>query len=699
MAISIGVGIMVGAGIFVFPGIASGKAGPAAMLSFVLTGAIALVVALCTAELATAMPASGGGYYFVSRTFGPFWGMCIGLGQWMGLIFACAFYLYGFAGYFIELLNESGFQVGDPVILIGLLTALILTLINILGTQSAGKLQNHIVLVLVGILILLFIYGVLQALGVQGSMSLPSPFAPKGLSPVLGVSALIFTSYLGFVQIATVGGEIINPQRNLPRALVGSVLIVLALYLLALFVSNSVLSADRLGELGETAIIEVARGLIGNIGAMIVLFAGLLATLSSANASILSASRTIFALSNDRLVPQWLSSVHERFGTPHRALILVGLPIVGVLFVGNLEVLAETASLLHLIIYGLICACVLKLRKKHPIWYVPGFKTPGYPLVPTVGMVAGFGLIFFMKPLSLMLGGGVFLLSALFFLAYGRGKKLSNPSPPHIEPELRTPRILLPVSLPQEQSISIGILKGFTHLEIFLLGYKEIPEQMSPRQIEEKEGEKTRAQLEKVKTELEEESFDVKTELVFTSEVSQAIDNTILEYDCQALLVDKPIDKLSRLLIPIYDTNQLSKRLATVTYELSRSSNLAATLMFLGGDEDDKNEEGKENTDITGMKRKARSVLKSAGIKDHQIESSTVPKGNISQAVKEKSTSEDLIILVEASASERQSFLNTIRNEISDKVEGPLLVVLEQRKEDKRVQDDSAAEEIEEKDD
>ena len=458
------------------------------------------------------------------------------------------------------------------------------------------------------------------------------------------------------------------------------------------------LSADRLGELGETAIIEVARGLIGNIGAMVALFAGLLATLSSANASILSASRTLFALSNDQLVPHWLSSVHERFGTPHRAIILVGLPIVGVLFVGNLEVLAETASLLHLIIYGLICACVLKLRKQRPIWYVPGFKTPAYPLLPAVGMVASFGLIFFMKPLSMMLGGSVFLLSALFFVAYGRGKKLSNPSPPHIEPELRTPRILLPVSLPQEQSISLGIVKGFTDLEIFLLGYKEVPEQMSPRHSEEKEGEKARAELQKVKEELEEETFEVKTELVFTSDVSQAIDNAILEYDCQAILVDHPIGKLDRLLIPIYDINQLSKRLATVIYELSRSSNLPATLLFLGGDEDDKSEEDKKNTDISAMKRKARRLLNRAGVKNRQIDSSIVPVENISEAVKEQTTSEDLVILVEASASERKSFINTIRNEISEKVEGPLLVVLEKRKEDDRVQNDSAAEEIEEKD-
>ena len=538
---------MVGAGIFVFPGIASGQAGPAAMLSFLLAGVIALIVALCTAELATAMPASGGGYFFVSRTFGPFLGMLIGIGQWMGLVFASSFYLYGFASYLIDLLRETGLEPGDPVILIGLAAALLLTFLNIWGTKSAGKVQNTVVLVLTGILTLLFLYGLLQALGIIGSSRLPTPFAPKGFTPVFGVSALIFTSYLGFVQIATVGGEIIEPQRNLPRALVGSVLIVVALYLLALFVSNSVLSTARLEELGETAIVEVARILVGDVGALVVLFAGLLATLSSANASILSSSRTIYALSKDGLMPRWVSAIHDRFGTPHRALFLVGLPIAGILFVGNLEVLAETASLLHLLIYGLICGCVLKLRRGHPIWYVPGFKTPGYPFVPAVGMLAAFGLIFFMKPLSLMIGGAVLLVSTLFYFFYGRGKKVSNPSPPHIEPKLRNPLILLPVSLPQEESLPLAMLRRFTDLEVMLLGYKEVPEQTTPEQFEEEKGEESRKQLEKVKKELEDEAFDVQTELVFTLDVSQAIDNAMSEYQCQALLVVKPINELNRL--------------------------------------------------------------------------------------------------------------------------------------------------------
>jgi len=683
-AISIGVGIMVGAGIFVFPGIASGQAGPAAMLSFLLAGIIALIVALCTAELATAMPSSGGGYFFVSRTFGPFWGILIGVGQWIGLVFASAFYLYGFGSYLIDLLKELGYQPGDPVILIGLASAIILTFINILGTKNAGKLQRNVVLILTGILTLLFIYGVIQALGVIGETRLPTPFAPKGLTPVFGVSALIFTSYLGFVQIATVGGEIINPQRNIPRALISSVLIVIALYLLAIFVSNSVLSTDQLKEFGETAIVEVARNLIGNIGALIVLFAGLLATFSSANASILSSSRTIFALSKDGLVPKWISAVHDRFGTPHRAVFLVGLPVVGILFVGNLEVLAETASLLHLVIYGLICGCVLKLRKEKPIWYVPGFKAPGSPVLPAIGLVACFGLIFFMQFMSLMLGGVVLLMSAIFYLAYTRGKTLENPSPPHIEPRLRQPRILLPVSLPMEKNIPLAILRGFTDLEVLLLGYKELKEQTDPEQYEEEDDGESEEELNKVKKQLEDEKFDVKTKLAFTPDVAQTIDNVIIDYNCEALLIVKPISELKRLLIPVYDLNQLSKRFATVIYEMTQASNIPATLLFLESSKEDADEEENEGRkDLSAMKEEAFGRLKQAGINDRQIESSSVQVDNISEAVKKESKAEDLVILVEANAKKREKFINRIRQEISKKIDCPLLVILEERESDK----------------
>lgn len=674
-ALSIGVGTMVGAGIFVFPGIASGEAGAAAMLSFLLAGAVALIIALCTAELSTAMPSSGGGYFFVSRTFGPFWGMLTGVSLWMGLIFASSFYLTGFGRYTIALLKEAGASLGDFSVLLAVGTALLLTLMNFFGTKGVGKFQNTVVLSLTGILVLLFLYGILEATGILGSVRLPESFAPKGLKPVWGVSALIFTSFLGFVQIATVAGEIKRPQINLPRALIGSVLIVTILYVIAIFVSNSVLTPDRLGELGETALVEVVRSLVGPWGALITMFAGLLATLSSANASILSSSRAVYALSRDGLIPSRLSAIHKRFGTPHYALLVVGVPIAGLALLGRIEVLAEVASFLHLLIYGMLCICVVVLRRRKPLWYLPGFKTPGSPVLPIVGVIACFGLIAFMQQMSIFLGCGVIGLAILLFYLKGRDTKLAPPEPPHIEPELRKPRVLLPVSLPQEKPLPLAILKGFTDLEVLLLGYKEIPEQTDPEQFEEEKGEEAERELKNVQEELEAENFKVKTELVFTRDISETTENVIVKYNCHALLEVKPMSELNRLLVPVYDANQISRRFATVIRELATASDLPVTLLFLEIPDD--------SMGMEAMKRKAFDQLRQVGIKKQQIKTTSREVEDITQAVKDISEEDDLVILVEADSKERESLINKIKNEINEALDCPVLVVLEEKQEEK----------------
>jgi amino acid transporter len=236
----------------------------------------------------------------------------------------------------------------------------------------------------------------------------------------------VFTSYLGFVQIATVAGEVKNPSRNLPRSMIGSVLLVGVLYVLTIFVGTSLLGSEQLAELGETAVVNVGRSLFGTFGAAAILGGGLLATLSSANASILSASRSIYALSRDDLVPRAAQRLNERYRTPHVALLLAGGPIVGLILYGRVEVLAEVASLLHLVMYGLICVALLVLRWDDPEDYEPTFRCPGFPVIPALGALASFGLIGFMNPLSIGLGVGVLGGAVGWYFYYARTVSLST---------------------------------------------------------------------------------------------------------------------------------------------------------------------------------------------------------------------------------------------------------------------------------
>jgi APA family basic amino acid/polyamine antiporter len=425
--LAIGIGTMIGAGIFVFPGLAAGNAGPAAMLSFAIGGVIALLVALPASELATAMPRSGGGYFFVSRSMGAAYGAVVGLGLWLGLVFASAFYLVGLGHYAAAVFAELGVVLSvSPVIPLGLLFGVALTALSIGGTENTAKIQNAVVGILLVILTLFLSYGSLDALGVFGRETVPGTFFAQGYFPVLSTAALVFTSYLGFAQVATVAGDIQRPSRNLPLAMVGSVLVVTVFYVVTIFVATSAFGAARLETFGETAMVEVAREFVGLPGAVAILFAGLLATFSSANASILSASRTVYALSRDALLPRKASEINLRYGTPHVALLAAGGPILLLVATGQVAVLAEVASFLHLIMYGLICLAVLVLRRGQPAWYDPSYRMPGAPVLPAIGAVASFALVVFMQPASIVIGIGVMIAAYLWYSYYAGSVELKG---------------------------------------------------------------------------------------------------------------------------------------------------------------------------------------------------------------------------------------------------------------------------------
>jgi len=419
--LAIGIGTMIGAGIFVFPGLAAGEAGPAAAGSFAIGAVVALLVALPTSELATAMPKSGGGYYFISRGLGTLAGTVVGLSLWFGLVFATAFYLVGFGYYAVDTLAELGVTVGEGLVIpVALLFGAGFTVLNVTGTENAAKLQNGVVALLLSILSVFLLYGSLDAVGLVGAASTPERFMPFGPVPVLTTAALVFTSYLGFAQVATVAGEMEQPGRNLPLAMVGSVVIVGVMYVVTVFVATSAIPSGELADLGETAMVDVGRHYLGGAGALAIVFGGLLATMSSANASVLSTSRAIYAVSRDALLPRWASRINLRYGTPHVALGLAGGPVLVLVATGQVEVLAEVASFLHLVLYGLMCIALIALRRDEPEWYDPDFRTPGYPVVPILGALSSFALIAFMRRISQVIGIAVMLATAGWYFYYAR---------------------------------------------------------------------------------------------------------------------------------------------------------------------------------------------------------------------------------------------------------------------------------------
>jgi amino acid transporter len=429
--LAIGIGTMIGAGIFVFPGLAGAEVGTAATASFAVGGLIALLVALPTSELATAMPKSGGGYYFISRGLGTLAGTIVGLSLWFGLVFAAAFYLVGLGFYALDAIAAVGITLGaSPGLVVSALAGLFgvgFTVLNVTGTENAAKLQNGIVALLLSMLVAFLAFGLLEALGFVETGTPPGEAVDVWEAvPILSVAALVFTSYLGFAQVATVAGEMKKPGRNLPLAMIGSVVIVTVLYVLTIFVATSVFTQDALEAAGETAMVEVGRQLLGPAGALVITIGGLLATMSSANASILSTSRAIYGVSRDALLPQWASRINLTYGTPHVALGLAGGPVIVLAATRQVQLLAEVASFLHLVMYGLMCVALVAIRRDEPEWYDPDFRVPGGPMIPVVGALASFGLIAFMELLSIVVGIAVIFVTVGWYLYYARDVTLKG---------------------------------------------------------------------------------------------------------------------------------------------------------------------------------------------------------------------------------------------------------------------------------
>ncbi|WP_423750793.1 amino acid permease [Salinirarus marinus] len=499
-ALTIGVGTMIGAGIFVLPGQAAAAAGPAVALSFVVGGVISLFTALSASELGTAMPKAGGSYYYVNHALGPLFGSIAGWGNWMGLAFASAFYTLGFGEYLATFLPIPALVLG-PINLSTYLPIQALTLgpigltsyqlgallagtafiaVNYVGAKETGGVQIVIVTLLVGILTLFSVLGILQA-----DISTIQPFFPAetgGVGAVLPATGLVFVSFLGFAKITTVAEELKNPGRNLPIAVVGSVVVVTIMYAVIMVVMMGVVNWRQLGpEFTTTPVLDVAEIAFGTlgfaaVGVALLTFAGLLATASSANASILASSRINFAMGRDKLVTAKLNAVHPTFATPYRSIAVTGGLILLFIVVGDVKTLAKAGSVLHLIVYGLLNVALIVMRKADPDEYRPEFEVPLYPIVPILGAVTSFGLIAFMRPIEIVLSLVFVAGGIVWYLAYARNEAdkegilsqyiLSNPdempgaavtAATHVQPDGGAYRVMVPLANPKHEKDLISL--------------------------------------------------------------------------------------------------------------------------------------------------------------------------------------------------------------------------------------------------
>lgn len=379
-ALTLGIGTMIGAGIFVLSGTAAGMAGPAAILSFAGGGIAVLFTALCCAELVTGLPKAGGPYAFVYEAFGPFPGFITGWSLWVGLSLTTAFYIKGFALYLMYFLPWL------PWRWISLMLVFLLTLLHLTGTRQTARLQNILVLVLLALL------GSYIACGIpRVDHRLHQPFAPYGWAPVLTASSITFISFLGFELISTAAEQMRNPTRNLPLATVGSVVSVILMYCLIIYVATGIVNYADLG-LSSTPIADTAFLLWGRVGASLIVLAGLLATLSSANGSSMAALHVAYAMGRDVFIFPAPTGTAPEDSTPPSIVLLTAAIMIPALLLGQTEWLAEAAGFLHLYPFILMDLAAISLRQKKT--YHPVFLLPGGMLIPLLGITFCLLLVF-----------------------------------------------------------------------------------------------------------------------------------------------------------------------------------------------------------------------------------------------------------------------------------------------------------------
>jgi amino acid transporter len=418
-AMTLGGGTMIGAGIFILPGIAAEGAGPASAVSFLIAGGVAFLAALSLSELATGMPIAGGSYHYVNRALGGLFGSIVGWGMWSGLMFASAFYMIGFGQY---LVGPIPFLDGRLfVVALGLVGLALIVGVNYYGTEESSRLQN----VMIGAETLVVLAYVAVGLFFIDPANL-APFAPFGSGGIVATTGVVFVSFLGFEIIATVAGEVKDPSRNIPRTMLLSVALVTLLYALVMLVTTGVVPFTELRD-SLVPVSDVAVVFMGSVGVVAIVAAAAIAAISSSNSSILAAARVNFAMGRDALMSDRLNVTHDRFGTPHRAIVATGA-ITALLIGAGLQIqaivalLAEVASFSFLVSYSLVHVALVVFRRADPDEYDPSFRIPGrlYPAVPVLGILLTALVISQMAPVIILLGLGLVGLGAGWYVVYAR---------------------------------------------------------------------------------------------------------------------------------------------------------------------------------------------------------------------------------------------------------------------------------------
>ncbi len=426
-ATMIGVGAMIGAGIFVLTGIAAGTAGPALVLAFLLNGIVTIFTAMVYAELGSAIPEAGGGYMWIKHALPSINGFLSGWMSWFAHAVAGSLYALGFGAYFGLLLENyhiSLFGLSGPGLskFLAVVIAIVFIYINYMGASETGTIANVVGITKIAILGVFILSGLYTIYHSPDWFSNFNPFLPNGFGGVFMAMGLTFIAFEGYEVIAQTAEEVKNPRKNIPRAIFLSLLIVVPIYILVAFVAIGALKTDIpawqfLGQYKELGLLEAARQFMP-FGTFLLLIGGLVSTMSALNATTFSSTRVSFAMGRDFNLPGIFKKIHPVRRTPYSALFISGALII-IMAVGlPIEDVASAADIMFLLLFIQVNVAVIVIRKKfgHALEY--GYMMPFFPIVPILGIISKLFLAVYMFYYSPKAWYATIIWIAIGFLIY-----------------------------------------------------------------------------------------------------------------------------------------------------------------------------------------------------------------------------------------------------------------------------------------